>query len=439
MRTVLAPLLIGFICVYLGTYDSNAVAVSMPVIAAEMDLDLVVVQWVPLGVVVTSGSLLLVMGSLADKVGHRRVLYGGFAVYAAAALLAALSSGLVMLLLARFLFGIAFAVFFTVGPAYTIRAFVPRLRSRALSLVGVTTSIGLVSGPFIGGWLTELYGWRSLFWFPLAGLVLVVLVITIGSRLGMFERLWETPQRPERRFDLRGAVLMLAWQAPLLAVLTLGNGLGWLSWPVVAAAVLGFAMLALFVRLQLATDHPTVDFRLFKLRDFRLPIVAAFLGFTVVIVLFTMMPFYMSVVLGLAPSSIAPVMAIGPAMMAFMAPLAALWAEHTSPRRPAGLGLTVVAIGIGLLALLLRSDSPYWLLLLLVPVTGLGLGTFEWTVNSSIVGSLPRSMLGVSAGFLATARTFGFSFGPALWGVIFTVTVTSLSGAGLALDAPSTT
>ena len=81
-------------------------------------------------------ALLLVMGNLADRIGHRRVLYAGLATYFVSALLAALSNGFAMLLLARFLTGIALASCYTVGPAFTIRSFVPGRRARALSVVG---------------------------------------------------------------------------------------------------------------------------------------------------------------------------------------------------------------------------------------------------------------------------------------------------------------
>ncbi len=227
---------------------------------------------------------------------------------------------------------------------------------------------------------------------------------------------------------------MVLWQGPLLFAITLGNQRGWLSPEILGAGAIALMVLALFVYLQLNTRNPTVEFRLFKLRDFRLPVLAAFMGFMAITVGFLLLPIYMARVLGLSPFIIGVVYASSPAMMFFAAPLAGIWAERSSPRRPATLGLALVALG-SLLLLLLQTDSPAWLLLLLVPIGGLGLGTFEWTINTSIVGSLPRSMLGVSAGFLATARTFGFSAGQAVWGLTFTMVVTSQAGTAEALDA----
>lgn len=436
LRTSFAPLLAGFICVFLGTYDNTAIAVVLPTIADDLGLDLQIAQWTNLAPMIMSAALLLVMGNLADRIGHRRVLYAGLATFFVAALMAALSVGFAMLLVSRFLTGIALAACYTVGPAFTIRSFIPGRRARALSVVGITTSIGLVSGPLVGGYLGETFGWRTLFWAPLAILVLVMAVIWLGARMRLFERLWETPQRLERKFDYRGASLMLFWQGPLLLAITLGNDRGWLSPEILAAAALGAVVLYFFVRVQLNAAHPTLDFRLFKLRDFRLPVLAAALGFTVVIINFLLLPFYMSLVLGMSAFAIGIVAAISPAMMSFMAPLGALWAERNSPRHPASAGLALLVVGTVLMLLLLRADSSVWLLVGLLALTGIGLGTFEWTINSSIVGSLPRSMLGTSAGILATARTFGFSLGQSVWGLVFTLAVTSRSGGSLALEAP---
>ncbi len=436
LRTAFAPLLAGFICVYLGTFDSTALAVVLPTIAEELELDLLIAQWITLGTVIMTAALLLVMGNLADRIGHRRVLYGGLSLYCVAALLAALSTGFGLLMLSRILIGAAIAVCHTVGPAFTVRAFVPGRRARALSIVGVTTSIGLVSGPLIGGYMASAFGWRTLFWAPLAILAVVMAVIWIGARLGLCERLWETPRRLERKFDYGGAGLMLCWQGPLLLAITLGNNRGWLSAEILIAAGVGLLMLAIFVRIQLSAANPTLDFRLFKLRDFRLPILAAFLGFLVVIFNFVLLPFYMSLVLGMSAVAIGLVAAISPAMMSFMAPIGAIWAERSSPRRPASAGLVLVTLGALLLLLLLRTDSPVWLLAVLLPVSGIGLGMFEWTINSSIIGSLPRSMLGVSTGLLATSRTLGFSIGQSFWGLLFTLVVTTRTGEPEALTAP---
>ena len=434
MRTRFAPLVIGFLCVFLGTYDATAWGVVVPAVARQLELDLIVTQWVVLAPIIMNSALLLVMGNLADKIGHRRVLYCGLAIYVSGALLVMLSSGFLLLILARFLAGISFAGLFTVGSAFVVRAFNPVQRARALAIVGVCSSFGLVSGPLIGGFITEEAGWRYLYVVPLVILALGLLVIVASVRAGLCERLWETPRRQRRRFDLFGAVLMLAWQVPLLAAITLGNERGWFSPEILGAAIFGLLALVGFFRYQLLIPDPTLNFRLFKLRDFRLPVAAAFLGFLTGTVGFLLLPIYMAQVLGLSPFLIGVVFALGPATTFVAAPLAGIWAERSSPRRPATVGLVLVALGSAAM-LLLQSDSPLWLLLVVSPITGIGLGTFEWTINASIVGALPRSMLGLSAGFFATARTLGFLTGQALWGLTFTLVVVTNAGTAEALAA----
>ena len=434
LRTRFAPLVIGFICVFLGTFDATAWIVIVPTVAKQLELDLIVTQWVVLAPIIMNASLLLTIGNLADKVGHRRVLYFGLAVYVASAMLVTLSSGILLLIVARLLAGISFAVLFTVGSAFTVRAFLPARRARALAIVGICSTIGLASGPLIGGAIATQLGWRYLYVVPLVILAVCLLVIVIAVNARLCERLWETPRRLRRRFDLPGAVLMLAWQGPLLIAITLGNTRGWLSPEIIAAALVGVVALAAFFRVQLRAPDPTLNFRLFNLRDFRLPILAAYLGFMSGTVGFLLLPIYMAQVLGLSPFQIGVVFALGPAMTFIVAPLAGIWAERSSPRRPATTGLLLIAFGSAT-TLLLQTDSPVWLLLILSTVTGTGFGAFEWTISASIVGTLPRSMLGVSSAFFATARTLGFSTGLALWGLAFTLVVTAYAGTTEALSA----
>ena len=434
LHTRFAPLVIGFVCVFLGTYDATAWGVVLPAVANQLELDLIVAQWVVLAPIIINASLLLAMGNLADKVGHRRVLYFGLAVYVTSAVLVTLSSGFLLLIVARLLSGISFAVLFTVGSAFTVRAFVPAQRARALAIVGICSTVGLTSGPLIGGLITAQIGWRYLYVVPLVILAVCLLVIVIAVRTRLCERLWETPRRLRRRFDLPGAVLMLVWLGPLLFAITLGNTRGWLSPEIIAAATVGVLALAAFFRLQLRAPEPTLNFYLFKLRDFRLPVLAAYLGFMTGTVGFLLLPIYMAQVLGLSPFLIGAVFALGPAMTFIMAPLAGMWAERSSPRQPATTGLLVIALGSAA-TLLLQTDSPVWFLLILSALTGLGFGAFEWTISASIVGSLPRSMLGLSAAFFATARMLGFSTGLALWGLTFTLVVTAYAGTTEALAA----
>ncbi len=434
LRTRFVPLVIGFVCVFMGTYDATAWGVVIPAVADQLELDLIVTQWVVLAPIVVNASLLLVMGNLADKIGHRRVLYFGLTSYVIAALLVTLSSGFALLIVARFLAGASFAVLFTVGSAFTVRAFVPAQRARALATVGICSSIGLVLGPLIGGLIAAEFGWRQLYLVPLAVLAICLIAIVIAVRVRLCERLWETPRRPRRRFDLPGAVLMFAWLGPLLYAITLGNDRGWLSVEIIGAAIVGLLALLAFFRLQLNALEPTLNFRFFKVRDFRLPVAAEYLGFVAGSVGFLLLPIYMAKVLGYSPFLIGIVIALGPAMILFTAPLAGIWADRSSPRRPATAGLLLVAFGSAVM-LLLQADSPIWLLFVLTPVAGLGFGAFEWTVSTSIVGALPSSMLGVSAGFFATAKTLGFVTGQALWGLTFTIAVTTKAGTTEALAA----
>ena len=178
-----------------------------------------------------------------------------------------------------------------------------------------------------------------------------------------------------------------------------------------------------------------VDLSLFRIRSFRLPMSASFFGFAALTSTFLLIPFYLKHVLGLSVQEVGLISAVFPGMMVFIAILAGRVSDRIGPRIPSTFGLALMAVGIFTLGLL-GADSSIPQVVAAMAIGGAGLGSFEWTLNSAIVGSLPRSQLGVASGFLATARSLGFSTGQAAWATLFAVVVTMDAGTEVALQSP---
>ena len=426
-RRTLATAAFGACGVFLATFDPTALGVALPTIANDLQIDLQSVQWVGLVTLIVTGALLLGTGRLADLAGRKKVFLTGVGVFALGALVSALSRSLFTLIAGRAIMGVGAAALNSMGPALIVGAFSTEMRGRALGIVGTITSIGLVSGPVLSGFIVEALGWHAIFFIeiPVAGLII----------LGGLAMLSETERVRGEGFDIPGAALMIAWMGPLLFAITQGNSTGWRSPIIIGLLATGVAFLAVFIYSQKRARYPTIDLSLFKVPSFRAPMSASFCGFAALTVTFLLIPFYLQNVLDLPVQQVGLISAVLPGMMVFIAIFAGWASDRIGPRIPSTIGLALLAAGLVNMGLL-DANSSIGRVVAVMALGGAGLGSFEWTLNSAIVGSLPRSKLGVATGFLATARTLGFTTGQAVWATLFSTVVTTSAGSEFALKSP---
>ncbi|MGH2354047.1 MAG: MFS transporter, partial [Chloroflexota bacterium] len=150
--------------VYMATLDSGIVNVALPVLTRDFGASLVLSQWVVLGYVLCITGLLLPAGRLADMLGRREVFLGGFLLFGGASALCGLAPSIHWLIAARVLQGVGGALVQANTGALLTQAFPVSERGRALGLNGSVVSAGLLSGPLIGGLITEYFGWRWAFY-----------------------------------------------------------------------------------------------------------------------------------------------------------------------------------------------------------------------------------------------------------------------------------
>ncbi|MDP6508863.1 MAG: MFS transporter [Chloroflexota bacterium] len=426
-RSALAAAVFGATGVLLATFDPTALGVALPTIADDLGIDVQDVLWVTLVTIIVTGALLLGAGRLADLVGRKKVFLYGVAIFFVGSTISAFSQNLLMLIAGRAVIGIGAAALNSMGPALIVGAFPPESRGRALGVVGTVTSVGLVSGPILSGFIVDGLGWHAMFFveMPIAALMIV----------GGLVFLSESERIKGEGFDILGTVLMIGWTAPLLFAITQGRSMGWTSLPILGLGAAGVALLAAFIYSQKKVRFPMVDLSLFRIRSFRLPMSASFFGFAALTSTFLLIPFYLEDVLGLSVKEVGLISAVLPGMMVFIAIVAGRVSDRIGPRIPSTFGLALMAVGIFNLGLL-GAESSIPRVVAAMAIGGAGLGSFEWTLNSAIVGSLPRSKLGVASGFLATARTLGFSTGQAAWATLFTVVVTMDAGTEVARQSP---
>jgi EmrB/QacA subfamily drug resistance transporter len=362
-------------------------------------------------------------------VGRREVFLGGFVLFAGASALCGLAPGVGWLIAARVLQGVGGALMQANTAALLTQAFPPSERGRALGLNGSIVSVGLLSGPVIGGFITQHFGWR---WAFYVNVPISAIAAPVGWRL-----LRPSPVLKDQRFDPLGAALFLLSAVVLLLGLNQGETWGWTSLAIVGLLVLAVVSAAAFIYVERRVVQPTVDLSLFRNRGFSAAAASAFLSFLAISPVTLLMPFYFQLVLGLQPDETGLLLVAIPATVAVLAPLSGTLSDKLGSRLIASAGMAVETLGLATLIFLPASGSPLWAAARLA-IVGVGLAFFQSPNSSALFGSVPRSRLGTVGGFQALTRNLGQSVGQVIAAAAWTIVVLSAANgaAPTAVEAP---
>jgi MFS family permease len=221
-----------------------------------------------------------------------------------------------------------------------------------------------------------------------------------------------------QRFDFLGALALFASLLCLLVALTSGQEIGFRD-PRVLGLLAGFAaFLVAFVWIELRTQQPMVDLRLFRNQLFTVNLVTAMLGFICTSGTLLLMPFYLENVLGYDTRQVGLMLVVVPILLGITAPLSGMASDRFGTRPITALGLAVALLGFLALRTLSADTTTLGYILRFVPI-GLGFGIFQSPNNSAIMGAAPRTQLGVVSGMLAISRTLGQTVGIAILGAVW--------------------
>ena len=396
--------------VFMATLDASIVNVSLPTLVRELDAPFDRVQWVTLAYVIAITSLLLPAGRLAQMRGAKRLYLAGFLVFTLGSLLCGLAPNVGLLIAFRVVQGIGGSIVQALGPALVVDAFPPSQRGKAIGFILSAVSVGLVSGPVVGGLILGSLGWPFIF---LVNVPVGVAAVALGARI-----LPKGAGGIGGRFDRRGAVLLMIGLTLLVFGLNRIQTLGIASPAVITLVVAGLALLVGFGWWQTRTPWPTIQPGMFRMPDFTAATLAGYLTFAGAATQILLLPFYLQRVLELPVQQVGLLMVTVPALMGLLGTPSGMLADRTSPRTVGAVGIGVVAVGLSLLATLTADTSP-WAVVPRLAVIGVGMAMFNSGNASMLMGAAAAEHRNQASAVLALARNMAQSTGQALWGTIW--------------------
>jgi EmrB/QacA subfamily drug resistance transporter len=391
--------------------DITVVNTALPAIREDLSASFTDLQWVIDAYALTLAAFVLVAGSLADRLGRRRVFATGLVIFSLSSLVAGLAPDPTTLNVARAVQGIGGAIMFAVSLALVAQEFpAGRERGTAMGIYGATIGVAVAIGPLVGGALTDALGWESVFFLnvPIGAAALAVTQL----------RLRESRDPDATRIDWIGLVTFSGALFLLVLGLLRGNDEGWGSAFIVLLFAGAAGLLAAFIAIERRVAEPMLPLGLFRSRSFTGVQLAAFAVSGSLFALFLYLTLYLQNYLGYSPLE-AGVRYLPITLLSFfVAPIAGSLLSRVPARVMLSIGLGLTGIGL-LLMSGLEAGSEWTTLLGGFLVGGAGVGLLNPVIADVALSVVPKERSGMAAGINDTFRQVGVAVGIAAWGAVF--------------------
>jgi EmrB/QacA subfamily drug resistance transporter len=416
-------LVVGVVSIgaFMGQVDASIAQLLLPSLERAFGATLSAVSWVAVAYLLTMAALMPIFGRLADMLGHKLLYTAGFVVFVVGSALCGFAPDLPILVAARVLQAIGGALLSANSVAIVVAAAGPKERGRGVGIQAAAQAVGLCAGPVIGGVLLSMLGWQWVFWinvpFGIAGAIAGWFILPQTAHLSA-----------EKRFDLKGALLLGPMLTAFMIVLNEGQAWGATSPAFIAAAVIGAILLVFLVRTETQAKAPLLDPRLFQSRAFALANAGSLMSYALLFGVMLLMPFVFERAYLDGPLAAGLRLSIIPIAISLLAPISGILYDRLGSRVPTLSGMAICIAGLALLyAALGRTPDDLLTVMIALGVFGVGQGLFTAANNTAIMASAPQDLSGEAGGLLNVTRAFGISLGIAS---ASTVLAWRLSGMG---------
>ncbi|MBW1953209.1 MAG: DHA2 family efflux MFS transporter permease subunit [Deltaproteobacteria bacterium] len=398
------------IAVMAGTFmeivDTTVVNVALPHMAGSLSASVDEATWVLTSYLVSNAIVLPITGWLAALFGRKRFLLLCLALFTGTSVMCGAAPNLGFLILFRIFQGIGGGALQPISQAILLETFPPRERGMAMALWGIGVVIAPIVGPVLGGWITDNYSWRWVFYINLP--------IGIFSLIMTFLFIFDPPYiRTQRagRIDYFGLGLLCVGLGALQIVLDKGEREDWFSSAfIVRLSITAIVALAVLIYWELKTREPVVDLRLFKEKTYALGVtIMFFFGFALYgsIVL---LPLYLQTLMGYDATLAGMALAPGGLGSLLIMPVVGRLTTMVDNRILIGLGLVINGVAMYMMSNY-NLQLDFWHAMLPRFIQGFGLGMTFVSLTTVTMSKISQERMGNATGMFNLLRNLGGSFG----------------------------
>jgi EmrB/QacA subfamily drug resistance transporter len=397
--------------VLLAVVDNTIVNVALPTMSRTLSASTQDLQWIVDAYTLVFAGLLIVGGNLGDRLGRRRILQTGLALFALTSVAAALSRTTGELIASRAAMGVAAALIYPATLALLTNVFTDaRERATAIGIWSGVSGLAVAIGPVTGGLLLRHFSWSSVFY---VNVPVVIIALVAGMRL-----LPESRDPKAGRFDPLGALLSVSGIGLLVWTIIEAPRHGWASAATIGGFAGALAILAVFVGWQLRRPDPMLDVRLFANPRFSAAsgaIALAFFGLFGFIFLITQ---YFQVVRSYDPLRAGLATLPFALVTGLVSPAAITAMKRFGTKAVVTTGLALMSAGF-LVAAGATVDSAYWgRIIVAMTLMATGLALTASPATEAIMGALPPAKAGAGSAVNDTTRELGGTLGVAIVGSV---------------------
>lgn len=355
----------------------------------------VTLGWINTSFLLAAATFLIPVGRFGDLYGKKSVFLVGTVVLMMSSAALALSVSGVMMITCRVFQGFASSMIFATSMPILVSVVPPQERGRAIGISTAAVYLGLSLGPFLGGVITQQFGWRYIYWLNVPLTLLLMLITYFLLEI-------EEIRIEGAKFDLPGAAI--------LGVSLLATMYGFSTLPSLLAAALitlGLFGIVLFVRHESRVESPLLDIGLFRHNTvFGFSILAALINYAATFAVGFVLSLYLQKLRGLSPREAGLIMVAQPVIQAVFSPYAGKLSDKVQPRTLASLGMAITAVGLVLMAIIGSTTSMVYIVICMM-LLGFGFALFSSPNTNAIMSAVSRDSLGIAGATVGAARQIG--------------------------------
>ena len=412
-RRRLFSILLGVILgMLLAALDQTIVGTALPRIVADLG-GLDHYAWVVTAYLLASTVSIPIWGKLSDIYGRRTFFILGMVIFLIGSALAGTSQNMTQLIIYRGIQGVGAGAMMPIALAIIGDIFPPAERGKWQGLIVAVFGLASIVGPTLGGWITDNWGWRWVFYVNMP--VGVIAILTAGIVMP------KIVIRRQHIIDYLGVITLIAGAVPLLLAFSwAGTQYAWGSWQIIGSFIFSAVMLVIFVLVERRAAEPIISPQLFKNSIFSISTIAMFLVSAGMFGAILYLPLFVQGVLGNSATNSGLVLT--PLMLGFIfsSIVGGQLLSRTGRYKILAMGgFVVAAVGMFLLSRMTPATSQGELVRNML-VTGLGIGVMMSLFTIVVQNAFPYRQLGEVTASLTFFRSIGSTMGVAVMGTIMT-------------------